>query len=247
MSLAWDETLKCCTPKLTMYASFPLFLTSPGSALLDDHDVGAVPDAVVSHLKKGTGRFSHIVLQPQPSDDPRDPLNWPRWKKEGLFWVLTYMAGLVGAIGPLISTGYATLAPQLGVSETALVQATNSDLILALGCIMIFFAPIAVKVGRRPCYLIGAACLFFASIGAAATTSFTGLKIARIFQGFGMAPYEALVVSSIGDVFFAHERGVRTAIWSFAIGGGIGKCSGRGCSSHPCGTLTCCLINVPQR
>ena len=71
---------------------------SPGSALLDDHDTGAVPDAIVSHLKKGTGRFSHIVLQPQPSDDPRDPLNWPRWKKEGVFWTLTYMAGLVGEL-----------------------------------------------------------------------------------------------------------------------------------------------------
>lgn len=23
-----------------------------------------------------------IILQPQPSDDPNDPLNWDRWKKE---------------------------------------------------------------------------------------------------------------------------------------------------------------------
>lgn len=58
---------------------------------------------MVSHLKKGTGRFSHIVLQPQPSDDMRDPLNWPTWKKEGLFWTLCYMSGLVGK--PLETVG----------------------------------------------------------------------------------------------------------------------------------------------
>ena len=51
-----------------------------------------------------------------------------------------------------------------------------------------------------------------------------------------MAPYEALLTASIGDVFFVrqgsifvpypaltyqqvHERGFRVAIWNFAIGG----------------------------
>lgn len=101
------------------------------------------------------------------------------------------------------------------------MTATNSDLILALGCIMIFFAPIAVKVGRRPCYLLGGVCLFVASIGCGATTTFNGLKIGRIFTGFGMAPFEALVVSTIGDIYFVHERGVRTAIWGFCLLGGI--------------------------
>ena len=27
-------------------------------------------------LKHGTGRFAHILLVPQPSDSPNDPLNW---------------------------------------------------------------------------------------------------------------------------------------------------------------------------
>jgi hypothetical protein len=58
-----------------------------------------------SKLKRGTGRDAHVVLVPQPSDDPNDPyvsysfdyqylnhyqhrLNWPRWKKEACFWTL---------------------------------------------------------------------------------------------------------------------------------------------------------------
>ena len=60
-----------------------------------------------SKFKRGTGRDAHVVLIPQPSDDPNDPyvssfyplnwpfsnhyrhrLNWPRWKKEACFWTL---------------------------------------------------------------------------------------------------------------------------------------------------------------
>lgn len=59
-----------------------------------------------ANLKRGSGKNSHIVLVPQPSDDPNDPsvssypffkkilanvnirLNWPRWRKEACFWTL---------------------------------------------------------------------------------------------------------------------------------------------------------------
>lgn len=67
--------------------------------ILDDHHLEHVPGTSVfrddpnaaaltaydgldlSQLKHGVGRDSHIVLVPQPSDDPNDPLNWPKWKK----------------------------------------------------------------------------------------------------------------------------------------------------------------------
>jgi len=44
----------------------------PGTTLLDVHGQAAADGSRV--LKKGTGRNSHIVLVPQPSDDPNDPL-----------------------------------------------------------------------------------------------------------------------------------------------------------------------------
>ena len=43
------------------------------------HEQSDIPaeyrDVPVDMLKKGTGRSSHIVLVPQPTDDPNDPLN----------------------------------------------------------------------------------------------------------------------------------------------------------------------------
>jgi hypothetical protein len=48
----------------------------PGTALLSDLAVRRGHVAVVgaaAHLKHGTGRHAHVVLIPQPSDDPADP------------------------------------------------------------------------------------------------------------------------------------------------------------------------------
>lgn len=46
----------------------------PGTTLLDDHALPAI--AGQQGLKTATGKHSHIILVPQPSDDPNDPLNW---------------------------------------------------------------------------------------------------------------------------------------------------------------------------
>lgn len=30
-------------------------------------------------LKHGKGRYKDVILVPQPSESPNDPLNWPQW------------------------------------------------------------------------------------------------------------------------------------------------------------------------
>ncbi|TFK46315.1 putative cycloheximide resistance protein [Heliocybe sulcata] len=188
----------------------------PGTALLEDLQKGNA----ASSVKKGTGQSAHIVLVPQPSDDPRDPLNWPTWKKEALFWSICYGAGLVGAVGPLLAPGYVLLGQQWHVSANT-AAASNGDTILALGCFMMLQAPIAVKYGRRPVFLISMLLLFTCSIWSAVSQGLPSFLVSRVFQGFGMAAYESLVTATIGDVFFVHQRGFRVAIWGLAISLGI--------------------------
>ena len=45
----------------------------PGSIILEEEQ--AHSENVTGNLKHGTGKNSHIVLTPQPSNDPNDPLN----------------------------------------------------------------------------------------------------------------------------------------------------------------------------
>ena len=54
--------------------------TSPLNELgRQDVEVVGVPLDILKRDKTG-----QIILVPQPSDSPNDPLNWPRWKKEML-------------------------------------------------------------------------------------------------------------------------------------------------------------------
>ncbi len=57
----------------------------PGTSLFNDDPNAAALSAYegfdLSKLKHAKGKNEHIVLVPQPSDDPNDPLNWPQWKK----------------------------------------------------------------------------------------------------------------------------------------------------------------------
>ena len=47
------------------------------------HEQSDIPpeyrDIPLEMLKRGKGRFSEVVLVPQPSDDPNDPLNVTRF------------------------------------------------------------------------------------------------------------------------------------------------------------------------
>lgn len=60
----------------------------PGTTLFSDDPNAAAITAYegfdLSKLKHGTGRNKEIILVPQPSDDPNDPLNWPQWKKHAV-------------------------------------------------------------------------------------------------------------------------------------------------------------------
>jgi hypothetical protein len=56
----------------------------PGTVLLDTHSNN--PDDELhlqaAGLKKASGNNSDVILVPQPSDDPNDPLNWPLWQRD---------------------------------------------------------------------------------------------------------------------------------------------------------------------
>ncbi|KAK7464474.1 hypothetical protein VKT23_006644 [Stygiomarasmius scandens] len=110
----------------------------PGTALLSDLGIVRGQQVTIDEagtLKKGTGRHAHIILIPQPSDDPADPLNWPRWKKEACFWTLAFAASLDGALSPMTGPGYVLLSGQFGVSVDE-VASSFGAILLGLACFM---------------------------------------------------------------------------------------------------------------
>jgi hypothetical protein len=56
-----------------------------------------------------TAKDGHTVLIPQPSDDPRDPLNWSPVKKHVILFIISFAAFLPDYGS---ATGAVTLIPQ---------------------------------------------------------------------------------------------------------------------------------------
>ena len=61
---------------------------APGTVLLEVETPLQLDQT--ARLKKGTGKNAHIVLVPQPSDDPNDPLNWPLWQRDCILFLYCY-------------------------------------------------------------------------------------------------------------------------------------------------------------
>jgi hypothetical protein len=74
----------------------------PGSSLLADlvrNQEHTFEGMDTSGLKHAKGRNGDIVLVPQPSDSPRDPLNWTQRKKILLLLIISFDTCIVGVWG----------------------------------------------------------------------------------------------------------------------------------------------------
>jgi MFS family permease len=196
----------------------------PGTALLADmldSERHQFHGRDTSALKHGKGRNKDIVLVPQPSESPRDPLNWPTWKKDLALLIISIDTAVVGAWGPMISPGYGLMSEQFHISYNKL----NGGLgwaIFAIGVSCFITNGLAVKYGRRPVIILGNLLLFISSVWGYFAHSYHSLLASRIFGAIGMSPFEVLTTAVIGDIYFVHERGLRLAFWGLCLSIGVG-------------------------
>ena len=171
----------------------------PGTAFMSDQDdlPPEYADVPRDLLKHGTGRFKDVILVPQPSDSPNDPLNWPQWQKEMILLIVGLSAAVVGAYGPMLSPGFVEISAQLNITVEILSQST-AWLILMIGLSLFILNPLAKLYGKRPVYILAICIMFATSVWGAATREYNSFLASRIIGGIGMAPYEVLVQCTIG-------------------------------------------------
>ncbi|KAF1946043.1 MFS general substrate transporter [Clathrospora elynae] len=198
----------------------------PGTALLSE--LGRTDLEIATGIDGGLLKHDatgQIVLIPQPSDSPNDPYNWPRWKKEMFTIVIAYGCGCVGAVGPLLTPAFVPLATLFDVQLQQFTLGCNGSCIVAIAIGSLLCNTLAVKFGKRPIYVLTTLGLAVSCFWAAEAKSFGSLAAARAVQGFCMAPFEALIPASVGDIWHVHERGFRMAIFNLGVLGGINLAS----------------------
>ncbi|EGP88997.1 uncharacterized protein MYCGRDRAFT_70308 [Zymoseptoria tritici IPO323] len=165
---------------------------------------------------------SDIILQPRPTNDPNDPLNWPRWQKGINYTLACFYAMMVYAFVNATSPTWGPMGEELNFNSTLL---TNTYAIgcatLALGAPMLI--PFALKFGSRSVYVVSSAAQLGVSIWSARTQTpgdWWGVNALQCWLG---SLCEVLVQLTIADVYFVHQRGLMNSIyiWAMNVGGNL--------------------------
>lgn len=163
-----------------------------------------------------------IILIPQPSDDPDDPLNWPLWRRDLITFILSMSAIFATCLGPILAANTVTISLYMSKNFTDVALLTGYFL-MGTGFAATFFVPSSRVWGKRHAFILGMLVLVASSVWGGVVgqqKNYNSFLWARIIQGVGCAPFEALVNAAVGDLYFVHQRGSRMAFTNLAVFGG---------------------------
>ncbi|KAI0019403.1 MFS transporter-like protein [Xylariomycetidae sp. FL0641] len=189
----------------------------PGTSKLGEDEGPGSDAASVSSLKKD----GDIILVPQPSDSPNDPLNWSPMRKNAIMVILAFSSGVTTSLGPMITPGLTVITEQFNVDPDTANAFLVGTIVLFTGSVTFFTASGATIWGKRPFFVISTLLLLASNVWGTFAKSFPSLAAMRIFQGIASAPLETLVTSTVSDLFFVHQRGLRLSLWGVMIGTGV--------------------------
>jgi MFS family permease len=174
----------------------------PGTVHLVDSSISSAADS--------------IVLFPQPSADPEDPLNWSRarkWLNISLVFFYCFTTGIGG------TSVYSVLVPisdATGITVGQLVNGTGYLFLLA-GWSNLVWQPLALTFGRRPVFLASMLGCLAMSEWAAHIGSSGQWAACRCLFGVFVAPVEVLPELCVAELFYAHERGGWMGIYMLVL------------------------------
>ncbi|KAL6412889.1 hypothetical protein AUP68_02381 [Ilyonectria robusta] len=189
----------------------------PGSSILSESDnvTTGSPDMV------GLKKVGNIVLIPQPSDSPNDPLNWSKAIKNTIAILASVISTTAIAMSVMLTPAIPIISREFSVSVDTASTWTIGLLVFWTGFTASVTAAGSNVIGKRPFILGSILIMVITNIWGAFASSFTSLAALRTLQGIASAPYETMVTALISDIFFLHERGMWLALWSLVISAGI--------------------------
>ncbi|KAK2738543.1 major facilitator superfamily protein [Colletotrichum kahawae] len=181
-------------------------MTQPTSSFDVPGTVQLVDTNGVLDVKHGTGQ-PNIVLVPQPSNDPNDPLAWTQKRKTfNIFWVMIWCF-FIAAIVSGLSPAYLQIQADTGIS-VANLSTGNGLMYLFLGWGTLITQNFALVYGRRPSLVFSIVLTTFVTLWSAYTKSSAEFYINRIILGVVSSPMEIIGTAGVKADTLDTETGV---------------------------------------
>ncbi|KAH0273898.1 MFS general substrate transporter, partial [Aureobasidium melanogenum] len=164
---------------------------------------------------------NETVLLPIPSEDPKDPLNLPPWRKWAILVIISafscsaaVLASGLGLIFPMVVRGYP------GQELKANDLQTYPTLFMGIGNMLSL--PITNVVGRRAIFLASIVLLIVGGMWCAYSQSLESHIAGRMDMSLAAGQSEALSPMIVQEIHFLHERGRKLGwfifIQNFTVG-----------------------------
>ncbi|KAL9049415.1 MAG: hypothetical protein Q9162_007225 [Coniocarpon cinnabarinum] len=188
--------------------------------------VTSIDDIDAKNLKTENG----IVLVPQPTDDPKDPLNWSALRKNITFAIISFNAfvSLVSAFS--FTSGLVVEAKVFHVTSQQMSYAVSANLAgLIAGPIV--QTPLAKILGINATLFWSTFILMLMTVWSAEMSGrddYKGFVTSRAFVSFFATIPHVLGNGIIVNIFYLHQRGKAFSFYAFCFlfGGIVGQSLG---------------------
>ncbi|GMG23342.1 unnamed protein product [Ambrosiozyma monospora] len=165
------------------------------------HDKADEESTNTSNLKTSK---NGIILHPQPTDSPNDPLNWKTSTKTYQLILLLFITGFTAATANDAGSVQESMNEIYDISYDSM-NVGAGVLFATIGLTTLILGPTSSLYGRKISYVI---CISMGLIGAgwfAAAKRTSDTIWSQLFVGASEACAEATVQLSIADMFFSHQ------------------------------------------
>lgn len=157
-----------------------------------------------------------IVLVPQPTESPNDPLRWGLARKVWHSLLVLYMVGLTAATSNNAGSGSDGVNEEYGISYDVFNTGAGV-LFIGIGYWALLSSPLVHLYGRRLGYLISLIFNIGGLIWYARIENASGVVWSQLFVGAAESVGEATAQLSLLDLWFEHQVGSVLGMYTFAV------------------------------
>lgn len=157
-----------------------------------------------------------LVLQPQPSSDPNEPLNWSPWRKHFNFFLVCFFTLIAFTSACVSSVFWGPWQDEFGWTLDQLNNTYAFSVAgLGLGCPLLI--PFAHKFGKRLVYIVASAVVVACASWQSRVQSIGEVYGSMFLQGLAVSVTETIIQMTVADIYFVHQRGTFNGIYMFVV------------------------------